>query len=368
MRGIHQSIQGIGLYGLTPFVLVLALESTVKVGALAIPLPPSSYQIQPEPLLAQSQENPSLPTLPATEGLRAIVQVKGLKIPAPRTQGSAALPLSVLPGTHVYTLQAQLQQLPTRWLVDTGASTSMVATPVVEALQLRGQPIPNQRLAFAVAGNDCANMNALLHQLPPLHLQQARVQGLQGLQFTSTVIPAGVSGVLGMDVLSQFDLLLHPGKTELRLLTPTPLPKDQAAQAIPLQKKLGVMVAQLSINGQGPFRVLLDTAADNTFISEQVASQLQLDPASAKPIQIRGFCGLEDAVRSHLNLVKLHYHQRRNLEVIILSSSILKVLKVDGILGQNFLRHYQQYWRFNSTSTQGIGGSLVLVPLLPNTD
>ncbi|NJK30841.1 MAG: clan AA aspartic protease [Acaryochloris sp. RU_4_1] len=333
-----------------------------------MPLSPSSYQIQSDLLLERSQDNPSFAPLASTEGLRAIVQVKGLKIPPPQTQGSAALPLSVLPDTHVYTLQAQLQQLPTRWLVDTGASTSMVTTAVVEALQLRGQPIPNQRLAFAVAGNDCANMNALLHQLPPLHFQQARVQGLQGLQFTSTVIPAGVSGVLGMDVLSQFDLHLHPGQSKLRLLPPTPLPADQIAQAIPLQKKLGVMVAQLSINGQGSFRVLLDTAADNTFISEQVAAQLQLDPASRQPIQIRGFCGLEDAARSHLDSVKLHHHQRRNLQVIILSSSILKVLKVDGILGQNFLRHYQQYWRFNSTSTQGTGGSLVLVPLPPDTD
>ena len=309
----------------------------------------------------------ALQPLPAEAPLSAIVQLQGLTVPAPQTRGRASLPLSALPGTSVYTLNAQLKNLSTRWLVDTGASTSMVATPIVETLKLRGKPIPKKRLAFAVAGDECPNMDATLHQLPTLQLQGVRVEKLQGLQFTNTVIPAGLSGVLGMDVLSQFDLYLHPGKSELKLLPPTRLPAAAIAAAIPLEKKLGVMVAQLQINGQGPFRVLLDTAADSTFISEKVAAQLQLDPATSKPIQIRGFCGLENAVRSQLDSVTLHHHQRRNVDTIILSSSILKALEVDGILGQSFLRHYQQYWRFNSTSKPKAGGSLLLVPTSKNS-
>lgn len=292
----------------------------------------------------------------------AIVQLRGLQVPEPRTQGQANLPLSTLPGTAVYTLNAKLQELPTRWLVDTGASTSMVATSVVTALNLKGQSILDQDLAFAVAGNDCPNMNATLYSLPKLQLQGAQVEGLQGLQVANTKIPAGLSGVLGMDVLSQFDLSLHPGKSELRLLPPTPLPTDAIAQAIPLEKKSGVMVAQLKINGQGPFRVLLDTAADSTFISKRVADQLQLPKHQMQPLQIRGFCGLEQAMRSQLTSVTLHQHRRQNIDAIILSSSIFKLLEVDGILGQNFLRHYQQYWRFNARSGNQKEGSLILVP------
>lgn len=292
----------------------------------------------------------------------AIVQLQGLKVPAPHTRGSARLPISALPGTSVYTINAQLQGLSTRWLIDTGASTSMVAAPVVKALSLTGQPIPHQRLSFAVAGNDCPHMQATLHQLPTLALAKLQVEGLHSLQFANTVIPPELSGVLGMDVLRQFDLHLHPGKSTLSLLPPTPLPNNAIAGAVPLEQKLGVMVAQLNINGQGPFRVLLDTAADSTFISEQVAAKLKL--AARRPIQIRGFCGLENAMRSQLNSATLHRYQRRNLDVMILSSSILDVLKVDGILGQNFLRHYQQYWRFSPDSA---GGSLLLVPLTNST-
>lgn len=294
----------------------------------------------------------------------AIVQLQGLKVPEPQVRGTARLPISTLPGTSVYTVNAQLLGLSTRWLVDTGASTSMVATPVVQALGLTGQPVPSQRLSFAVAGNDCPNMNATLHQLPMLELATLQVEGLHSLQFANTVIPAELSGVLGMDMLKQFDLHLHPGKATLSLLPPTSLPTDAIASAVPLEQKLGVMVTELKINGQGPFQVLLDTAADSTFISEQVAEKLNLDAATLHPIQIRGFCGLENAMRSQLDSVTLHRHQRRHLDAIVLSSSILKVLKVDGILGQNFLRHYQQYWRFNPESENG---SLLLVPLANST-
>lgn len=339
--------------------MVLCLWGSVSSAGLAQPILPVEMA---DPVGYQQKERTKTHVDPAL--VSAIVQLQGLEVPEPRVQGAARLPLFALPGTSVYTVNAQLQGLPTRWLVDTGASTSMVATPVVEALGLKGQPIPNQRLSFAVAGNDCPNMNATLQQLPPLELGKLQVKELHSLQFANTVIPAELSGVLGMDVLSQFDLHLHPGKATLSLLPPTPLPVDEIAAAVPLEQKLGVMVAQLHINGQGPFRVLLDTAADSTFISEPVAAKLKLDAATLSPIQIRGFCGLEDAMRSQLDSVTLHRYQQRNLDVIVLSSSILKVLKVDGILGQNFLRHYQQYWRFNSGGEQG---SLLLVPLVTST-
>ncbi|ABW27625.1 hypothetical protein AM1_2618 [Acaryochloris marina MBIC11017] len=335
--------------------MALCLWGNAMGGALAQPILSGEMADQ---IGVRSEEKAMTPMDPAL--VSAIVQLQGLKVPEPQVQGRARLPLFALPGTSVYTVKAQLRELSTQWLVDTGASTSMVATPVVETLGLKGTPIPNQRLSFAVAGNDCPNMNATLQQLPPLTLGQLQVKGLHSLQFANTVIPAELSGVLGMDVLRQFDLHLHPGKATLSLLPPTPLPVDEIAMAVPLQEKLGVMVAQLYMNGKGPFRVLLDTAADSTFISEQVAAKLNLDTATLSPIQIRGFCGLEDAMRSQLDSATLHHHQQRDIDVIVLSSSILKVLKVDGILGQNFLRHYQQYWRFNSESKKG---SLLLVPL-----
>ena len=121
------------------------------------------------------------------------------------------------------------------------------------------------------------------------------------------------------------------------------------------------MLAQVEVNGQGPFTFLLDTGADSTFISPTVARQANLE--AARPQQIRGFCGLEDAQTARLTSIKLQAHQQANLDAIILpSSSILSVLGVDGILGQNFLNQYQQYWRFTKDTSGQFDGSLLLFP------
>jgi predicted aspartyl protease len=300
----------------------------------------------------------------SSSSIAAIVQLKGLDVPALKVKGSATLPLKNLEQAQVFTAVALFGKLPGRFLIDTGASTTMLSEELVKDLQLKGRTVSADQLSSAVAGNECSSMNATLHQLPAMKLQSVEVQGLSGLKFEKTVIPEGLSGVLGMDVLRHFDLQLNPKALTLKLSSPSTLPQASSDVAIPLQGKLGVFLAKLTLNGQGPFTVLLDTGADSTFISESVAQRIKLDNKKQEPIQIQGFCGLEPAVRSRLASVQLYQYEQKNLEAIVLSSSILKLLGVDGILGQNFFRHYQQHWRFTPASVRSskASGSLMLLP------
>jgi predicted aspartyl protease len=299
-----------------------------------------------------------------SESVAAIVQLKGLDVPSPKVKGSAILPLTNLEQAQVFTAIALFGKLPERFLIDTGASTTMLSEELVKDLQLKGRAVSAEQLSSAVAGNGCSSMNATLHQLPTMKLQSVEVKGLSGLKFEKTVIPEGLSGVLGMDVFRHFDLQLNPKALTLKLSPPSTLPQASSDVAVPLQGKLGVFLAKLTLNDQGPFTVLLDTGADSTFISESVAQRIQLDRTKQEAIQIQGFCGLEPAVRSHLASVKLYQHEQKNLEAIVLSSSILKLLGVDGILGQNFFRHYQQHWRFTPAVVRRskASGSLMLSP------
>ena len=345
------------------WALITALTWAMPLSTKALALPTANSNSVQADLVATPQALRVDQNGAVTNRLKAIVQLEGLKLPPPQTQGKAIVPLALLPRTRVFTFQATVGGQSGWFLLDTGASTTMVSTPFVQQLQLKGKPIASDRLAYAVAGDGCADgLKATLHRLPPLSLPGAQVEGLQGLQFANTVIPEGISGVMGMDVFSRFDVHIIPRQRELRLLPPTPLPAVAIDRAIPLQEKLGVMLATLKVNGQGPFTFLLDTGADSTFISRQIAQQLQLE--NRQPIQVRGFCGIEEAERSHLASVQLQQHQRQDLDTIILSSSILKVLGVDGILGQNFLNHYQQYWRFHGQSDNSLPfeGTLILTP------
>lgn len=347
---------------LTPLIITLVAVFPLSIQGLASPTFTFSRSLE-LPLVDHNLESNTTMLL-SIFSLNAIVRLEGLNLPDPKTIGQAIIPLQRLEGSQVFTLQLAIGGKSGSFLLDTGASTTMIATTVVQELGLTGEPIPNQGLAYAVAGDDCPNMNAILHRLPPLVINQVRVEELRGLEFSTTVIPEELSGVVGMDFLRNFDLKLNPKTRQLQLLNPSALPAEFVPQAIPLKSRLGVMLASVKINNQGPFTFLLDTGADTIFISQQLADQIQINHSHRQPIQVQGFCGLEDAEVSRLEKVTIQDYNQNNLEAVILSSPVLDLLQIDGIIGQSFLNQYQQYWRFNSpTQSQDFEGSLLLIPI-----
>ncbi|MGA9381895.1 MAG: retroviral-like aspartic protease family protein, partial [Phormidium sp.] len=297
--------------------------------------------------------------------LKAIVRLQNMELPPPKVSGEATLPMRLLEGGQVWTIDLKLEGKSGRYLVDTGAATSMIATQLSRELNLKGTAIPAERIQFAVAGNDCLNMDATLHRLPSIKAQTAQINDLMVLELSKAVIPEGLTGVLGMDFFNQFDLIINPQKQQLQLLSSSQLPKAEKNRAIPLQGKLGVMLAEVEINGKGPFTFLIDTGAESIFISQQVADKLAVDSSKMQDISVQGFCGLEPAKSLTLDQVKMENYQLNNLEAVVLNTSVLKVLAVDGILGQNFLNQFIQHWRFEQPANGKFPerGSLVLTPL-----
>ncbi|MFB2937414.1 retroviral-like aspartic protease family protein [Aerosakkonemataceae cyanobacterium BLCC-F154] len=297
--------------------------------------------------------------------LKAIVRLQNMELSPPKVSGEATLPMRLLEGGLVWTIDLELEGKSGRYLVDTGAATSMIASQLSRELNLKGTAIPGERLQFAVAGNDCLNMDATLHRLPSIKAETAQINDLMVLELSKAIIPDELTGVLGMDFFSQFDLIVNPQKQELKLLSPSQLPTTDKKNAIPLQGKLGVMLAEVEINGKGPFTFLIDTGAESIFISQQVADKLAVDPSKMQDISVQGFCGLEPAKALTLNQVKMQNYQLNNLEAVVLNTSVLKMLAVDGILGQNFLNQFVQHWRFEQPANGKFParGSLVLTPL-----
>ncbi len=293
----------------------------------------------------------------------AIVELEGLNLPRPKVTGEATIPLEFLDGGKAFTLKVTLGEKSGDFLLDTGASTSIIATEKIKELELIGEPVPPELLTYAVAGDECPEMKANLHPLPVLKIDNVKVENLTGLEFTTTVMPDGLSGVLGMDILSNFDVEINPQTQELRLLPPTEIPAKNINDIIPLKSKLGVMLAEVEINGNGPFIFMLDTGAESIFISQKLAGQLKISAAERQPIRVQGFCGIEMAEYASLAKVKMGNYELKNLETVILYSPVLKLLEVDGILGQNFLNNYQQYWRFNQNKPEKFPaeGSLLLI-------
>lgn len=298
----------------------------------------------------------------ASDRITALVAATGVSFPQPVSQGQANIPLKLLSNTNVFTLPVQIGGQSKTFLLDTGASASIINSQTATQLNLQGTPIPNDFMKYVVVGNDCSKVQASFHKLPPVAVNAAKVQGLLGISMSQNSIPVNTSGVLGLDFLTNFDVVINPKKLQLQLLPPSP----PVTGAIPLQGKLGNMIAQAKINGQGPFNFLLDTGAETTVISKSLATKLKIDQTKLTKTEVSGFCGTEKAQKIKLSQLNLQQHQATQIDAVILESdNIFKVLGIQGIIGQNFLNRYQQHWRFGKRNPLGYteSGSLVLTPL-----
>ncbi|WP_315791423.1 retropepsin-like aspartic protease [Fischerella sp. JS2] len=298
----------------------------------------------------------------ASDRITALVAATGVSLPQPVSQGQANIPLKLLPNTNVFTLPVQIGGQSKTFLLDTGASASIINNETATQLKLQGTPVPNDFIKYLVVGNDCSKVQASFHSLPLLAVNKAQVQGLFGIGMGQNSIPVNTSGVLGLDFLSNFDVVINPKKLQLQLLPPSP----PVTGAIPLQGKLGNMIAQAKINGQGPFNFLLDTGAETTVISKSLAKKLKIDQTKLSKTEVNGFCGTEKAQKIKLSQLNLQQHQATLIDAVILESdNIFNVLGIQGIIGQNVLNRYQQHWRFGKRNPLGYteSGSLVLIPV-----
>lgn len=297
----------------------------------------------------------------ANQRMIALLQVTNVSLPKTSSQGQASVQMQQIQGSRVFTVPVTVAGQSQRFLLDTGASNSILDRQIAQQLNLTGTPIPSDILAYFVVGNDCSTVQASIHSLPPLSVAAAQVEGINGMGLSKSSIPGNVAGVLGLDFLKGFDVMVNPKTLQLQLLPPT----ETVAGAVPLVGKLGVMTAQVKINGQGPFTFLLDTGADIMVLSERLPSLLSLDVTQAKDLEVQGFCGTEQGKQIVLNRVSLQNHEVAQLDAVILESEILDLLGVDGIVGQNFLTQYQQHWRFGPANELGFpeSGSLVLTPI-----
>lgn len=242
----------------------------------------------------------------------------------------------------------------------------MVSPSLTKALGLTGKELPPEETRYAVAGNDCQEMKAAIYQLPTITLGTAKVEGLYSLQLSQAIIPEKLAGILGMDVLHHFNFQIDPVRQELQLFPPSSVTIRDRTQAIPLVMRDGVALVPVKINNSSTFLFLIDTGAESTFISPQVAAKLKLSPELMKPIQVQGFCGLEAARYTALKEVKIGDRALNNIESVVLENTgVLDSLKVDGILGQNFLNGFQQYWYFDHSFVPTTG-YLRLIPLSEN--
>jgi predicted aspartyl protease len=293
----------------------------------------------------------------ASERMAFTLNTLGITLPKRAAGGQAEVTLKPA-GGGIYMLPVTIAGTTRNFLFDTGATNSILESQLTKQLKLPSISISKNSFQQGVVGNQCtsSNISITIHPFPLVSVGQARVQRINGMGFPKSFMPGGLSGVLGIDFLSSYDVVVDPKASKLQLLSPTPTPSE----AIPLVGKSGIVATQVYINGQGPFTFGLDTGAGITLMSERVAQQLAL--AKREKEQLQGFCGVDEGHKTKLTELVVGNQQVKNMDAVIFRNNLFDLIGIDGLIGQNFLKQYQQHWRFGEVNDLGLvqSGSIEL--------
>ena len=106
-----------------------------------------------------------------------------------------------------------------------------------------------------------------------------------------------------------------------------------AEYALPTRlDRIGRVLAPVMVNGQGPFRFILDTGANRSVLSPELAELLHLKPSADHPIGVQGVTGYAVLPAVEIELLQAgDLVLARNKRMPVLSQEVLA--NADGILG-----------------------------------
>lgn len=114
-------------------------------------------------------------------------------------------------------------------------------------------------------------------------------------------------------------------------------PDDTPLYASPTRKdRVGRILAPVMINGQGPFRLIVDTGASYSSISPQLAQTLGLVPSTDSPFLVNGITGSAVVPSVAIDILQAGDLSFRSIRLPVIWAPVMA--GADGILGAAGLR------------------------------
>jgi predicted aspartyl protease len=147
-------------------------------------------------------------------------------------------------------------------------------------------------------------------------------RALLGVLLATFVVPAGAEAAPDPTRLAAIarDNPEAPPSSEPEYLYAAPTRLD----------RIGRIMAPVMINGQGPFRLMVDTGANQSVLTTRVARVLGLVPAVDRRVRLSGVTGSAEVAAIHVDLLETGDLVQRNLFLPVLDSVMGGA---DGILG-----------------------------------
>jgi predicted aspartyl protease len=236
-------------------------------------------------------------------------------------------------------------QGPFDFIFDTGAGTSLLSSDLAKQLAVK---VVGSKEGQSAGGKVAVSLaKADLLAVGDAQLADVDV-GIVDLSHIGKTIGAKVEGDLGYNFLKHFRLTIDYGNCELRLDNPKRIENVAGGAKTEVRIRLAspakpLILADVYVNGRGPFQFAIDTGTSTTAITPELAKELGVASTPVAPATTGG--SHVDVTAGTLKSFQVGGAKVDNMPVVVadffamLSNAI--GAKLDGIVGYNFLRNYK---------------------------
>jgi len=234
---------------------------------------------------------------------------------------------------------------PFDFILDTGAGTSLLSSDLAKQLEAKVIGSKEGQSAGGKVSVSLAKVDSLTVGETKLHDVDV---GIVDLSQIGKTIGAKIDGDLGYNFLKHFRVTINYRDCEIRFDDPkrvesfgrgakTEVPIRLANPAKPL------ILIDVHANGHGPFQFAIDTGTSTTAIAPELAKQLSIEGLPVGPVTTGG--AHIDVTAGNIQSFQLGGAKTDDMPVVVanfftmLNSAI--GVRLDGILGYNFLRNYK---------------------------
>jgi len=238
---------------------------------------------------------------------------------------------------------------PYQFLLDTGSSTTLVSTEFARTMRLR----PVDRVELVTTTGSRIVPRARLERLAAGAKSVANVEVLfSDLREVRSVEPA-ICGVLGTNVLTQFNYLLDYRERQIAIEEDGELERSLCGERVPIELHEGRML----VSSQGGLRLVLDSGIPMLFL---FGRNFGLDWASgeSKSLVARSDLGSRAVEQRRLRSFTIGSERFGNLPVALSGTKTASEARIeDGLLPTNlfhnvYFNHLKGFVIFNSSAAR----------------
>ena len=228
---------------------------------------------------------------------------------------------------------------PFRFLVDTGATQTVITPKVATSLGLKKIAT---NLMFGVGGE--GKVDSPMYRADALKIGDVTVKNIPLGTVSNPLLELVMDGILGPSLLADFIVTMDYPRNQIELSRKPP----EGGLVVPAWFFSGLLLVPVEVNGKHNGNFLIDSGADSTLLAYSMANNLGVNkntPGATLDLPIGGIGGLDDSVLIVPSVtLKTPFETKQFDKVMAIELKAMSGLiqtELSGVLGYDTLKNYR---------------------------